>query len=134
MSSARRSAATLLFAIVSSAALGVSPDGNAAWFGRIKTLQGNWEGPYQWSGARTDSGTMKVQYSTTGKGSAIVENLMVEGEPVMTTVYHLDNGALRMTHYCGAGNQPRLKAEGADASADTVRFTFVDATNLPSPP
>ena len=72
---ARRSAATLLLAIVSSAALGVSPDGNAAWFGRIRSLQGSWEGPYRWTGARTDSGTMKVQYSTTGKGSAIVENL-----------------------------------------------------------
>jgi hypothetical protein len=133
MSRALKAAAALCVAMVSAPLPGASPDGNAAWFGRIKSLQGSWEGPYQWSGARTDSGRMQVRYSTTGKGSAIVENLIVEGEAVMTTVYHLDNGALRMTHYCGAGNQPRLKAEGADSSADTVRFSFVDATNLASP-
>ena len=139
MSRALKAAAALCVAMAASPLLGAPSDGNAGnagnsgWFGRIKSLQGSWEGPYQWSGVRKDSGTMKVQYSTTGKGSAVVENLIVEGEPVMTTVYHLDNGALRMTHYCAAGNQPRLKAEGADPSSDTVRFTFVDATNLASP-
>jgi hypothetical protein len=33
-----------------------------------------------------------------------------------------------MTHYCRAGNQPRLVAQGH--AGDTIRFDFVEATNL----
>jgi hypothetical protein len=49
----------------------------------------------------------------TGNGSALVESLIMGGVPTMTTVYHLDEADLRMTHYCGAKNQPRLKAAKA---------------------
>jgi len=51
----------------------------------------------------------------------------------MTTAYHLDKGVLRMTHYCAAGNQPRLKARDIDLTKNVVHFEFVDATNLASP-
>jgi len=40
---------------------------------------------------------------------------------------------LRMTHYCAAGNQPRLKAGSIDLSKNLIRFDFVDITNLASP-
>jgi hypothetical protein len=40
-----------------------------------------------------------------------------------------------MTHFCGAGNQPRLRAEPGDpANPNRLRFVFVDATNLGDPP
>jgi hypothetical protein len=48
----------------------------------------------------------------------------------MTSVYHLDGPDLRMTHFCGAGNQPRLKASRIDDAQGIVQFSFVDATNL----
>jgi hypothetical protein len=44
----------------------------------------------------------------------------------------LDGDRLMMTHYCGAGNQPRMKAE-TSSDGKTVAFDFLDATNLPSP-
>jgi len=50
----------------------------------------------------------------------------------MTTVYHLDNGDLRATHYCAAKNQPRLKAEKIDLTKGTISFAFVDVTNVSS--
>jgi hypothetical protein len=50
----------------------------------------------------------------------------------MTSVYHLDGADLRMTHYCAAQNQPRLKAARIDIAKGIVDFSFVDATNLPS--
>src|SRR4051812_6029384 len=100
-------------------------------FEKIRSLNGNWEGSFEWSGARTDKGKMDAGYYVTGDGSAMVENLLMDGKPVMTSVYHMDNGVLRLTHYCAAQNQPRLKAKRVEANA--VDFAFVDATNMKSP-
>ena len=79
-------------------------------FERLKRLVGEWEGTFEWSQGRTGSGPLRVTYSVTGGGSALVENLIQGGVTTMTTVYHLDGADLRMTHYCAARNQPRLRA------------------------
>jgi hypothetical protein len=99
---------------------------------QIKALIGNWNGTFQWTGGRHDTGSMNVTYYLTGNGSAVVENLMNESTPVMTSVYHLDGRDLRMTHFCGAQNQPRLKARRIDLDHGAIDFDFVDATNLRS--
>jgi hypothetical protein len=104
--------------------------GGARMFERLQGLAGEWEGTYEWSGARTGSGTLTANYALTGNGSAVVENLVMGGVPSMTTVYHLDGPDLRMTHYCAAKNQPRLKVSRIDEAGRLARFTFVDATNL----
>jgi len=96
-------------------------------------LAGNWEGTFEWTGARTANGPMKATYYTTGNGSAVVENLITENAPVMTSVYHLDGADLRMTHFCAAQNQPRLKAGQIDLAKGSIDFDFVDVTNLRAP-
>jgi hypothetical protein len=106
--------------------------GSAA-FNRMKALVGDWEGSLEWTGARTGSGPAGATYSLTGHGSALVESLVIEGVPSMTSVYHLDGADLRMTHYCAAQNQPRLKAQRIDLEHGALDFAFVDATNLRSP-
>jgi hypothetical protein len=100
---------------------------------RLAALNGDRAGTVEWTGARTSHGTMNARYSTTGFGSAVMETLISDGVPAMTTVYHADGPDLRMTHYCGARNQPRLKASKIDLAGGTVDFVFVDATNLSSP-
>ncbi len=100
---------------------------------RLRALAGRWHGTVEWTGARTDKGAMDAEYSLTGHGTAVVENLVSDGETVMTSVYHLDGPTLRMTHYCGAGNQPRLRAEPPGDDPRRIRFVFVDATNLADP-
>lgn len=100
---------------------------------QLRGLAGDWEGSYAWSGARTATGTMSATYYDTGNGSAVVENLTVDGVPSMTSVYHLDGTDLRVTHYCAAQNQPRLKARTIDLAKGVLDFDFVDATNLRSP-
>jgi len=77
-----------------------------------------------------------VNYHLTGGGSALVEDLlMTESDvPTMTTVYHLDGADLRMTHYCAAMNQPRLKATLIDDTTGSASFTFVDVTNSSAHP
>jgi hypothetical protein len=100
--------------------------------GQIKALTGNWSGTFRWTGGRNDSGSMNATYYVTGNGSAVVENLINDSAPVMTSVYHLDGHDLRMTHFCGAQNQPRLKARRIDLDHGAIDFEFVDATNLRS--
>ena len=95
---------------------------------RLVALKGDWTGTLEWSGARTDKGMLEASYYVTGNGSAVVENLIMEGKPSMTSVYHLDGEDLRMTHYCAARNQPRLKADKIEENA--ARFAFVDVTNV----
>jgi hypothetical protein len=103
---------------------------------RLRGLAGEWEGSLEWSGGRSGTGKVNATYYVTGNGSAVVENLIMggvpTGVPTMTSVYHLDGADLRMTHFCAAQNQPRLRAHRIDLGQGIVELSFVDATNLPS--
>lgn len=105
----------------------------SAAFERLRALSGHWQGTFAWSGARTASGKLDAEYYVTGNGSALVEDLVMDGVPSMTSVYHLDGADLRMTHYCAAQNQPRLMASAIDLDHGQIMFSFVDITNLRSP-
>jgi hypothetical protein len=105
-------------------------------FERMRDLAGGWKGTWEWSGARTGSGELRVNYRVTGGGSALVEDLLMSESdtPTMTTVYHLDGPDLRMTHFCAAMNQPRLKAVEVDDAAGSATFALVDVTNASKHP
>src|SRR5215469_14422513 len=105
-------------------------DAGPRMFERMKALGGEWEGTFEWSHGRTGSGPLRVTYSLTGAGSALVETILQGGVPTMTTVYHLDGSDLRMTHYCAARNQPRLKAVRIDDVRGSAEFTLVDVTGI----
>jgi len=49
----------------------------------------------------------------------------------MSTAYHLDGDDQRLTHYCGAGNQPRMKAVSYEPGE--LLFGFLDVTNVSEP-
>jgi hypothetical protein len=101
-------------------------------FALLRTLTGDWEGSFQWIGVPGDAGTSTATYALISNGSAVMETLTLGGTP-MTSVYHLDGTVLRMTHYCAAANQPRLKAQRVDLAHGSIDFDFVDITNLRSP-
>jgi hypothetical protein len=105
----------------------------AVAFEALKGLVGDWRGSVEWTGARTGSGTLDARYHLTGNGSALVEDLVSDGVVTMSSIYHMDGRDIRLTHYCGAGNQPRLKASMIDPAARTLHFAFVDITNLKTP-
>lgn len=99
-----------------------SIDATAA-FGRLKTLAGEWQ-------ADTSMGKAHATYELIAGGSALVERDTAESMPAMLTVYHRDGNRLMLTHYCVAGNQPRMQARVFDPKTGTLQFQFVDATNL----
>jgi hypothetical protein len=106
---------------------------NNEGFNSIKNLIGEWQGTFKWSGGRTTEGQMNARYYLTGNGTAVVEDLINEGNIIMTSIYHLDGTDLRVTHYCAVGNQPRLKAGPFNSENKSVSFQFVDITNLTGP-
>lgn len=103
-----------------------------AQFERIKSLAGEWSGTFGDAGQAVPA---EIRYRVTAGGSAVEETMAPGSEYEMVTLYHLDGGRLMLTHYCAAGNQPRMVAQPAAMSGEhpTIHFDFVDATNLASP-
>ena len=94
-------------------------------FDLMKTLAGNWEG-------KSNMGEVKVSYRLTAGGSALMSEIQgdIAGKSDdMISMIHLDGGRLLLTHYCEAGNQPRMQAT-ASPDGKTITFDFIDATNL----
>jgi hypothetical protein len=112
-------------------------DAKAA-FARIKTLAGTWksetiDAPKAEHGDAKDKNHKaddSVTYKLTGAGSALVETQFPGSDHEMVSVYHLDGEDLRMTHYCAAGNQPRVKLDRANSKPDELIFVFDGGTNL----
>ena len=94
-----------------------------ATFGQLKSLVGEWRGRWEPGSLST-----RVTYSLTGNGSVLIKTYRIGDETTMATLYHLDGDELMLTHYCSAGNQPRMKATRLDADGRIV-FDFLDITN-----
>ena len=91
-------------------------------FDTLKALAGNWE-------RKNNQGqTMRVSFRETAGGSALLSEIHGQGPENMISMFHLDGDRLLMTHYCGAGNQPRMKVVASDAKS--VSFEFFDGTNI----
>lgn len=102
------------------------PSDASAAFSRLKTLAGEWQ-------AVAKEGNVHMTYQVVAGGTALLETENMDGRPPMITVYHLDGSRLLLTHYCMAGNQPRLAERRFDPATGEMDFAFLDATNLTSP-
>lgn len=103
---------------------------SARAFENFKNLVGQWQGTNQ-KGQKVEA-----SYELVAAGSAVLERYIEPNDKTrspMITLYHLDGDRLMLTHYCMAGNQPRMRAESFGESGDEVRFELVDATNLATP-
>ena len=109
----------------SAAAPGQTVGGSAAALDRLKALAGEW---IDVDGSTGHQGQVVVTYRVTGAGSAVVETLFPGLPMEMTTVYHRDGDDLVLTHFCAAGNQPRMRAR--QPTGDTLIFAFDGGTNL----
>lgn len=99
-----------------------------AAFAKLKSLQGTW------AGKTSEGRDVQVIFRVVSGGSAVMSEIQGSPEANMITIFHPDGGRLLMTHYCGAGNQPRMVGS-MSPDGKTITFNFLDATNLlPSQP
>jgi len=97
-------------------------------FEQLKALAGNWEGKIstQPPTPDIDGKTMEVTLRVTSMGNALMHEMRSEGRPddPITMVY-MDGDDLVLTHYCDAGNRPRMKATPT-TDGKSVEFEFLD--------
>jgi len=129
-----------LLLVASCAATGpaaATPDERAAaeaHFERLKALSGDW---YLVGGVRlgveqvANPDETFLSYAVSSGGHAVIEKLFVGKTGEMTSVYYLDQGRLRMDHYCSLGNQPRMAA--IPGGGDELTFELVGVDNMPDP-
>lgn len=116
-----RIATCLAFLLAAVAALAQSDAQKT--FDHLKTLNGHWEG-------KANGKDLKVDFRPTAGGSAIMSEIL--GDEDMITMFHVDNDHVMATHYCTAGNQPRMVAS-ASPDGRTITFNFADGTNIAGP-
>jgi hypothetical protein len=98
-----------------------------AAFDRFRSLAGDWEA------ASTKGWTESIGYRTIAGGSVVLETSFgAHPNETMATAFQMDGDRLLLTHYCVAGNTPRLEATAFEDGGRTVIFSFRDAVNLPT--
>jgi hypothetical protein len=97
-------------------------------FDQLKTLAGSWDGhvttipPDPSIEGKPIHATLRV----TSMGHALVHEMSAAGRPddPITMVY-LDGDRLLLTHYCDAGNRPRMTGK-MSPDEKTLEFAFLD--------
>jgi hypothetical protein len=104
-------------------------------FDILKTLAGSWQGPTTMnppmdgmSNAQTD-----VSLRVTSRENALVHEMKGAGKPDdpkhdhPVTMFYVESDRLILTHYCDAGNRPRMAAR-TSPDGKTVEFDFLDVS------
>ena len=97
-------------------------------FEKLKTLAGSWVGPLTIVPAMPSMEGKFAEFMlrVTSRGNALVHELSVSGIPDHpVTVFYVDGDRLLLTHYCDAGNRPRMVGK-VSPDGKTVEFDFVD--------
>jgi hypothetical protein len=106
-------------------------------FSGIKNLAGVWQGPVKLDPPMPQMATGKpvqITMRVTSRGNALVHEMISAGvldDPTKNdhpvTMFYVDNDRLLLTHYCDAGNRPRMVAK-ASPDGKMVDFDFIDIT------
>jgi hypothetical protein len=94
----------------------------------MKTFAGTWEGRLTTVPPSPEvQGKMaKVTLRVTSTGNALMHEIRIDGrEDDPITMFYLDDGRLMLTHYCDAGNRPRMTGK-MSADGKTLDFEFLD--------
>jgi len=105
----------------------------------LKSLAGTWEGPVAMDAqlrehAQGAPENVKVSLRVTSRGNALVHE-MGELDPAAdptkydhpVTMFYIQDGKLLLTHFCDAGNRPRMTAKISE-DGKRIDFDFLDVS------
>lgn len=105
----------------------------------MKSLAGTWEGPVAMDEqlrehAKGAPETVKVLLRVTSRGNALVHemgDLNPTDDPTKydhpVTMFYIQDGKLLLTHFCDAGNRPRMTAKISE-DGKRIDFDFLDVS------
>jgi hypothetical protein len=99
-------------------------------FDSLKALAGSWEGHVTTVPPQPDIEGKPAHLSlrVTSMGNAMVHEMTGDGRPDdPITMLYLDGDRLLLTHYCDAGNRPRMTGK-MSPDGKTVEFDFLDVS------
>jgi predicted enzyme related to lactoylglutathione lyase len=89
--------------------------------------------PGTWHASSTAGWASRTRFARKARDSVLVEDdPQGDAADAMLSCITMDGDRLLLTHYCHAGNQPRLVADLATATATSITFRFLDGGNLAS--
>ena len=95
-------------------------------FDRLTSLVGEWKG--EQGGVE-----IKLLYTLTADGSALMEEFRPKQGPVMITMFTVDGNHLIATHYCSAKNQPQMQTAAITDAQKSLAFSLVRVTGMKTP-
>jgi hypothetical protein len=103
-------------------------------FTLLKSFAGTWQGPVTTDPKQEemDNTSVQVTLRVASRGHSLVHEMQAAGTPFDPTKYdhpvtmlYLDGDRLLLTHYCDAGNRPRMVAR-TSSDGKKVEFDFLD--------
>ncbi|HVO56915.1 MAG TPA: hypothetical protein VMT51_04380 [Dongiaceae bacterium] len=98
-------------------------------FAKLKTLAGTWTGKVTVAEHPEMTGPMdRVTFRVTSLGNALMHEMTTAQRPDdPITMIYLDGDRLLLTHFCDAGNRPRMTGK-VSPDGKTFQFEMVDIT------
>jgi hypothetical protein len=97
-------------------------------FDKMKDLAGEWEGSITTIPAQPEVADKSVHITIriTSRGNAVLHEMHLDGIPDdPITMFYMDSDRLVLTHYCDAGNRPRMVGK-VSADGKTLEFELAD--------
>jgi hypothetical protein len=133
-----RIALSVVFVLIAAAAFAAdtaaTPTDAQKSFDKLKTLAGSWEGHVTTVPQEPDMpDVMQVSLRVTSNGNALLHEMVGKEKPGVPssdnndpiTMFYVDGDRLLLTHYCDAGNRPRMVGK-TSPDGKTVEFDFLD--------
>jgi opacity protein-like surface antigen len=124
-----RIALSVLFVLLAASAFAAdtntTPSDAQKSFDKLKALAGTWEGTFE--GHQLD-----VTLRVTSMGNALMHEMKGSGPEDPITMFNLDADRLLLTHYCDAGNRPRMVGK-ISPDGKTLEFEFLDVSGSTEP-
>jgi hypothetical protein len=113
----------------------IAPSEAQVAFDKLKTLAGSWVGPLTTVPEEPSVAGKFGQLSLreTSRGNALVHEVSVAGLPDHpVSMFYLEGDRLLLTHYCDAGNRPRMVGK-LSPDGKTLEFDFLDVSGSTEP-